>query len=316
MYLARGYSELQLASDFCNGIPLSDGTEIEIKYGEPQPVASVFQSAIVSLDSAIATASGTSSAEVLVSRAARVAKARAQLGLNQVAQAAATVTGIPTSFAYQHTFTETTTRNRIWEQGLSSLRFSVGDSVEGTGRNILVGNAIPFGSANDPRVPVIDTRKAGQDGQTWTRTTSIFAQLGALDVANGIDARMVEAEAALRAGDVSQFLAIHNALRASPPALGAVQPAAMPALTDPGTEAGRVNLHFREKAFWTFSRGQRLGDMRRLIRQYGRTAANTFPTGLHFKGGNYGVDVNLPITQSEQNNPNFTQCPDRNASTL
>lgn len=313
MYLARGFAELQLASDFCNGIPLSDGSEIVIQYGAPQPVSAVFQSAIVNLDSAIATATGTSATEVLISRAARVAKARAQLGLNQIAQAATTVTGIPTSFAYQHTFTETTSRNTIWSQGFSALRYSVADSVEGNGRNILVGNAIPFGSANDPRVPVVDTRRPGQDGQTWTRTTTIFAQLGALDVVNGIDARMVEAEAALRAGNVSQFLAIHNALRASPPALGAVQPAAMPPLTDPGTEAGRVNLHFREKAFWTFSRGQRLGDLRRLIRQYGRTAVNTFPTGSHYKGGNYGPDVNLPITQSEQNNPNFTQCLDRNA---
>ncbi|MEO7513750.1 MAG: hypothetical protein ABIZ91_18575 [Gemmatimonadaceae bacterium] len=313
MYFARGFAELQLASDFCNGIPLSDGTEVEIVFGQPQPVAAVFTTAVASLDSAIATANGTSANEVLVNRAARVAKARAQLGLNQIAQAATSVAGIPTSFAYQHTFTETTTRNTIWSLGLSALRYSVADSVEGNGRNIVVANAIPFGSAKDPRVPVIDTRKAGQDGQTFTRTTSIFAQLGAVDVVNGIDARMIEAEAALKAGNVAQWLSIHNALRAAPPALGAVQPAAMAPLTDPGTDAARINLHFREKAFWTFGRGQRLGDLRRLIRQYGRTAANTFPSGVHYKGGNYGTDVNLPITQSEQNNPNFTQCLDRNA---
>ncbi len=313
MYLARGFAELQLASDFCNGIPLSDGSEIDIAYGEPLPVADVFQTAITDLDSAIATLTGTGSTEVLISRAARVAKARAQQGLNQIAAAATTVAGIPTSFRYQHTFTETTTRNTIWSLGLSALRYSVADSVEGNGRNILVGNAIPFGSANDPRVPVIDTRRPGQDGQTWTRTTSIFEQLGDLDVANGIDARMIEAEAALKAGEISTWLGIHNTLRANPPELGGVQPVAMPPLTDPGTEAGRVDLQFREKAFWTFSRGQRLGDLRRLIRQYGRTPANTFPTGTHYKGGTYGSDVNLPITQSEQNNPNFTQCLDRNA---
>lgn len=313
MYLARGYAEMQLASDFCNGIPLSDGSEAEIIFGDPQPVSAVFQSAVTTLDSAISTATGTAATEVLINRAARIIKARAQLGLNQVAQAATTVAGIPSSFTYQHTFTETTVRNQIWALGISALRYSVADSVEGNGRDILVQNAIPFGSANDPRVPVTDTRRPGQDGQTWTRTTPIFSQLGAVDVANGIDARMTEAEAALRAGDVAQWLAIHNALRAAPPALGAVQPAAMQPLTDPGTEAARVNLHFREKAFWTFGRGQRLGDLRRLIRQYGRTPANTFPTGTHYKGGSYGADVNLPITQNEQNNPNFTQCLDRNA---
>jgi hypothetical protein len=82
---------------------------------------------------------------------------------------------------------------------------------------------------------------------------------------------------------------------------------------DPGTADARLNLLFREKAFWTFSRGQRLGDLRRLIRQYGRTPANTFPEGEHYRGGTYGPDVNLPVPQDEQNNPNFVQCTNRNA---
>jgi hypothetical protein len=87
----------------------------------------------------------------------------------------------------------------------------------------------------------------------------------------------------------------------------------MAPLADPGTADARVNLLFREKAFWTFSRGQRLGDLRRLIRQYNRTADNTFPTGVHYKGGNYGVDVNLPVVTNERQNPNFTGCIDRSA---
>lgn len=88
---------------------------------------------------------------------------------------------------------------------------------------------------------------------------------------------------------------------------------AMAALVaNPADAAARVSLHFREKAFWTFSRGQRLGDMRRLIRQYGRTEQTVFPQGVHYKGGNYGTDVNLPVVQAERNNPNFTGCTDRN----
>jgi hypothetical protein len=92
---------------------------------------------------------------------------------------------------------------------------------------------------------------------------------------------------------------------------------ALPNLTDPGTTDKRVDLLFREKAYWTWGRGQRLGDLRRLIRQYGRTQDNTFPVGLHYKGGSYGTDVNLPVVTDEQNNPNFQkaggQCLDRNA---
>ena len=66
-----------------------------------------------------------------------------------------------------------------------------------------------------------------------------------------------------------------------------------------------MNLFFREKAFWTYARGQRLGDLRRLIRVYGRAAdgSDTFPSGTFFKGGTYGADVNFPMTVDETNNP-------------
>lgn len=86
---------------------------------------------------------------------------------------------------------------------------------------------------------------------------------------------------------------------------------ALPALADPGTQVARENLHFRERAFWLFATGHRLGDLRRLMRQYNRTEDGVFPTGLHFKGGLYGDDVNLPVPFSERNNPNFTGCLNR-----
>ena len=74
-------------------------------------------------------------------------------------------------------------------------------------------------------------------------------------------------------------------------------------------------MYFREKAFWTFARGQRLGDLRRLIRSYGRAAdgSDTFPSGTLFKGGGYGPDVNFPIAFDEKNNPLYKGCTDRKA---
>lgn len=314
MYFARGFADLQLASDFCNGIPLSDGAGEEPVFGTPQTVAQVFASAIVAFDSTIALAgTGTSATQVLLARAARVGKARAQLGLNQIDAAAATVAGIPTSFAYQSTYSLTTQTNTIWGQGRSALRYTVGDSVQGNQRNVLVANAIPFASLNDPRLPVTKRTTAGQDGQTVMNVTEAFQQLTNSDVVNGIDARMIEAEKALRDNNVTQWLAIHNALRAAPPTIHSLTIAPLPPLADPGTPAARVNLHFREKALWTFSRGQRLGDMRRLIRQYGRSANTVFPVGTHYRGGEFGPDVNLPIVTDERNNPNFKGCIDRNA---
>lgn len=314
MYLARGFAEMQLALDFCNGIPISDGNAVPPVDGPPQSTQQVFTRAAASLDSAILYANGTDAQSVLMNRSAKVVRARVALALNDFATAGTMVTGIPTAFAYQHTFSLTTSSNTLWGQGLSARRYSVGDSIEGNKRDIRVTNAIPFASSKDPRLPVtipVSGSINGQDGLTYTRTTGMWVQLTPVDVVNGVDARMVEAEVALKAGNVTQWLAIHNALRAAPPKLGEIQPAAMPPLVDPGTTDARVSLHFREKAFWTFSRGQRLGDMRRLIKQYGRTEANTYPQGVHYKGGSYGKDVNLPVVTAERNNPLFTGCTDR-----
>jgi hypothetical protein len=169
-----------------------------------------------------------------------------------------------------------------------------------------------------------------QDGGTFViQVDSLWGQTSAVAVVSGLDARLIEAEAALKGGNVAGMLTILNTLRATPIELTAPSPTAtgthpgwktpfMAALTDPGTTTGQIDLLFREKAFWTFGRGQRLGDLRRLVRDYGRAAdgSNTggFPMGQHFKGGSFAGDLNLPVTTDEQiGNPNFTSCIDRKA---
>ena len=323
LYFVRAFAELQMASDFCNGIPLSqqeaDGT---IVYGDPLPVDAVFAAAIADADSGLALATGTSAAAVAVQNALKITKARAQLGRAQFAAAATTVSGIATSYAYNVTFAVGSGDNILWNQPASQRRYTVGDSLEGRGRNILVRNAIPFFSSQDPRLPVRYTVSArgdttiSQDGLTPSRTTTLFARTTATPVVSGLDARLIEAEARLQTNDFAGMMTILNALRASPPKLGEVQPPAMAALPTPATRDAAIDLLFREKAFWTFSRGQRLGDMRRLIRQYNRPQTQVFPVGTHYRGGNYGTDVNLPVPQAEENNPSLgggPACIDRNA---
>jgi hypothetical protein len=95
--------------------------------------------------------------------------------------------------------------------------------------------------------------------------------------------------------------------------MGSIKTTVMGPLATPATMADAVTLFFREKAFWTFARGQRLGDERRLVRQYGRPQDQVFPGGSFFKNGVYGIDVNLPVTDSEKTNPKFTGCIDRTA---
>ena len=108
-------------------------------------------------------------------------------------------------------------------------------------------------------------------------------------------------------------MTILNALRTAPQQLGKLAVPAMAPLAAPATRDAAITLLFRERAFWQFGRGQRIGNLRRLIRQYNRPQDQVFPTGQYFKSGTYGTDVNLPVTDNEQTNPNFKGCIDRNA---
>lgn len=313
MYFARGFAEMQLAQDFCSAIPLSDAAGDGIALVGPSATADVFATAIASYDSALAlVGDATTGSAVRIARASRIGKARALVGVGQFSAAAAEVASIPTSYTYDHTFALASGDNTIWGQNPSARRYLVGDSLEGNGRDILVRNNLPFFSAGDVRVPASYTISRGdtvqsQDGSTNSRTTSLYDRSTAVAVVNGIDARLIEAEAALQANDPVTMLLILNALRAEPQTIGTVttDPADLPPLALPATRDAQIDLLFREKAFWTFSRGQRLGDLRRLIRQYGRTQDNVFPVGPHYRGGEYGTDVTLPVPQQEENNPNF-----------
>jgi hypothetical protein len=322
MYLARGYAEMQIAETFCNGTPLSDAAANPPEPGDELTNAEVFARAIATFDEALAL-----NPPDTIRWAARTAKGRALRQLARYPEAAAAVNGtvpadrVPRAFKYQLTFASTTGDNVLWSQINSNGRFSVGDSVEGNPRNLLVRNAIPFLSAKDPRVSAkyaltgTDTSK-GQDGSTfWKVLNNVYPKADTpIQVFNGIDAELIRAEAFLNAGDPVSWLGILNSLRADAtilppgPAPGAI---ALTPLADPGVQADRVSLHFREKAFWTYARGQRLGDLRHLARDYGRPIDQVFPVGVYYKGGDYASDVNFPVPQAEENNPNFAQCLDR-----
>ena len=321
MFFAKGFAELQSAQDFCNGQPFAtiDLTTGNATAGNPISVIDAFKLAAASFDSAIANdklPSGAVDNSVLF--AAQIGKGRALLGMGgQGAAAATAVAGVPTNYTFNETWSAGKEDNQIWALNISARRLSVQDSVDELGT---VVNALPFVSAKDPRVPTSKPFKFSFDGVTLYTAQGVWPLRDTpVSVVNGIDARLIEAEAAFQSGNYATpgtgTLAILNALRASPQTLGAVTTPAMTALTDPGTDPARLAQLFREKAFWTFGRGQRLGDLRRLIRQYNLTAAQVFPgeNAAWFKSGNYGHDVNFPIPQSELNNSNFHGCTDRNA---
>jgi len=319
MYFTMAMGELYLAEWFCNGIPLGDATGGVLTYGDtPHTNAEVYAFAKAHLDTALTNApagDGKSFADT-VRFSTSIAMGRVLIEQGKWAEAAAAVVNVPTAFQLRATFSLTGGNNQIWSLNNSAKRWTVGDSFDLSGR---IKNAIPFASANDPRVPVkgstTGTSSAGRgfDGSTNLVTQSNFGRTDYTPIVSGIDARLIEAEAKLNTPDISGMMAILNDLRTHAQNLGTVNTPVMSTLATPGSQNAAIDLFFREKAFWTFARGQRLGDLRRLIRIYGRTQDNVFPFGTFFKGGEYGPDVNFPVTVDEQNNPAFTACLDRKA---
>jgi hypothetical protein len=131
---------------------------------------------------------------------------------------------------------------------------------------------------------------------------------------------LIAAEAALQTNPAG-WLTDLNLLRAAAPNTYLALSSGLPPLTDPGTDSARVSVMFRERAFWLFGTGTRLGDLRRLIRQYGRDQSTVYPVGpyaptyqsqLPTPIPNYGTDVSLtlptPVSGITITNPNYKGC--------
>jgi starch-binding outer membrane protein, SusD/RagB family len=74
--------------------------------------------------------------------------------------------------------------------------------------------------------------------------------------------------------------------------------------TDPGTPEQRVDLVFRERAFWLFATGHRLGDLRRLVSRYGRDPNTVFPVGLYRTGESYDAATSIPFPGAHEHRYN------------
>jgi starch-binding outer membrane protein, SusD/RagB family len=320
MYFAMGLAEVMISESFCNGTPFGYTQDGVPNYSQPMTNEEGFKLALAHIDSglAFATASDTSAVALATRPALLITKARIMIQLGRFSEVAALTSSIPTTYRWNATFAQTSGDNSVWSFNTSQKRWVVGDSFDITGT---IKNALPFASARDPRVPVTGTsinssEKLAFDNQTNFVYQRIYSRSDAAPIVSGLDARLYEAEARLQANDIPGMMTILNALRTQAIALsGSLTIAAntLPALATPANTTAAQDLYFRDKAFWLFSRGQRLGDLRRLIRQYKRTQDNVFPTGPFWKGATYGTDVNFPVTTSENYNPNYHGCIDRNA---
>ncbi len=294
-----GYTYLMFAENFCSGVPFSslDPNGIDLHFGAPQTTAQMYDTAMARFTEAL-TVSG---ATALEKNLATLGEARVLLGEGQFAQAAALAATVPTGFVYKIHHDATTSRenNGVWSFNRSIGRWTIGEK-EGV-------NGLPFRSQADARTPFAQDSSGGVGLKGFDHSTPLFYSVKYADrdssavLAWGVEARLIEAEAALAAGDAATWLSKLNALRAG---------AGLAPLTDPGSAAGDIALHFQERAFWLQLTAHRVADMRREVKYFNVPVTSVYQTGPHPKGGVWGTQVVLPIPFDEVNNPQFKQCLD------
>jgi hypothetical protein len=294
MHSLAGYTYLYFGESFCSGVPYSRLDGDTLVFGAPSTTEETFGLALARFQEAV-DHPGLTEDDGSVTGLASVGLGRALVNLGRFTEAAAAVADVPTDFQYvtEHAESPLRLQNPIWSYSVGFL-WSVSDEEGGTG--------LPYRSAEDPRVPYQDEEDVGLDGSTDQFTLLKYPDASApVVVADGIEARLIEAEAVIQPSSppLALFTSILNDLRDTQ---------GLDPVDAPGNREEAIDLLFSERAFWLFATGHRLGDMRRLIRQYERDSEQVFPSGTYIKGGSYGPDVNLPMPQEEGNNPNFAGC--------
>ncbi len=328
MRALEAYTYVAFGEFWCGAVPFTELDETGATIEESQaPVgtAEMFNRAITRFEEAIATDASLDMA--------KIGKARAQLNLGQAAAAASTVAGVATSYQHNIEHGQTTSRQR---NGLFRLfdagRYTIADGEGGNGllfrtaSGVTATNTERNGGAGDMRVPYILKGNNGDFGFDFEtlqyRQIKYFQDQSPTVLADGVEARLIEAEAVITS-NFPAALTILNALRADAMTImasrvdgyatldasqGYVFPPALAPLTDPGTDAGRLDLLMSERAFWQFGTGHRQGDLRRLVVNYGRAVTSVYPSGAYPRQGgglSYGNDVLAQIDFDEANNPQF-----------
>ena len=294
-----GYVYVIFAETFCGAVPFSKvpAGGGDIIYGEPLTQTQMFNAAINWFEQAASSSSGNSD----LANLARVGKARALLGLGQIADAANEVASVPTDFVYNIEHSDNSTRQENGIYIMTTLRRQYSMANEKGGNKV----GIPYrdiGFAGDPRVPYDGGTTNGQDDITLYYNQLKFTDENAsVALASGIEARLIQAEAEADSGSGIGTHTILNELRDT---IG------LPTDLDFSALSGDALMlaHMEERALWLYSTGKRHGDLRRLVDVYGMQASDVFPWGDYFKGGSYDSNLTFPIPQSEANNPNYVEC--------
>ncbi len=308
-YSLEGYAIAMLAENVCSGVPLSQAPYGQAAvYGRGLPTDSLFVIAVAKFDSAIAIEHDSLRFKTL----AKIGKARALSSLGRYQEASDVVTDIGENEMFNLTYTEAVTPvtdgstpqplDAFWSMP-QVYRFSEIINREGNNGMMWYSNA----SSVDPRVPVTVNQVNGSFSfPAVVRQTKFNSGNVVFKLAGWPHAKMVEAENLLNKADPNWIVPINDARRS----IGLNDTIA------PSSESQKIDLLFRERAFWFYGQGTRLSDMRRLVRQYGRAVSSVYPIGIYTRSRevfSYGdATVFIPTSAEFVENYNYDGCIHKN----
>lgn len=304
----QAYAILFLAEDYCSGVPISsiDTANSVFVGGDPNTTQQLLAIAADTFTAALSLPHDDDRRFL-----AEVGKARTLQfeGRSQLAAAATLVADVPTDWTYKITHSKNSQHE--WN-GIYEFMWLEGRWIQADTEGV---NGLRY--RDDPRNPWSDNGSTfiGNRSVKFFGTLRYSSQDSSTVLASGVEARLIEAEAALQANQTAIFIQKLNDLRSG-------SGLSLPPLVADTSQAGRENQLFSERGQWLYLTNHRLADLRRLSRPtandgYGRDPETVFPTGAWFRGGPYGTDVNFPIPIEELNNTNIHQtapntCIDRN----
>jgi hypothetical protein len=324
----NGYTYIVFAEMWCPGIPFGDlNADGSPNYGVPISTGAMDTIALRKFDSASALAAGdTNNTEILA--LSQVGRARVLLDLGLFAAAGATadsalLTDGTLNYQLENSLNSPRQYNGVWQ-------YVQGNNAWGV-VNLKGGNGLNFISAQDPRILWVDSHQNGSLGVSQNPDDTVYFDLKyptkgtSATLASAVEATLISAEVDLHAGNIPSWAGKLNALRAqsgltqtfldtvatSPSVVVDTIRGPLPPLSADSTtlasDSMRVEVHFREREFWLWLTGTRLGDLRRLLRQY-----NGGQWGTHndFPQNEPGNDIRFPAPIGETNNPHFKQCSD------
>jgi hypothetical protein len=311
LYMLLAYSELMLGEGWCPGVPFSSEDGTTTTFGQPLTTEQMFQAAVAHFDTALSLAE--TNARVL--NGSKIGKGRTLMNLGKFAEAAAAVTGIPTNFVLTTSHTTNSNNNGPWSastSGASRYRLMTNEGK----------NGLPFlgqTAAQDARINWSTSTRSGFSSQFSAQPNQAkFGQFTDGVISTGAEARLIDLESQLQAGTQAARDAVFaglNSLRTGGAAIGGATGTTLitvPALSGsaPTTQDAAIDLLYKERAYWMWLTGHRLGDLRRLVRIYKRDSEAVFPTGTLTSplDGTYGTSTTITVPFSERNNPNFKGC--------